>query len=285
MRILVTGGTGFIGSYLVNRLIELGHNVVIMDSNEKKNRNENAEFVKGDIRDAFDVRKAMQGCEIVYHLAAIADVRAGDDLMYAVNFLGAKNVFEVAKSKNAKVVFASSAAVYGNGRIPNKEQDDCNPVSQYGKSKLRAERYLQQLMAEHFILRLFNVYGPGGRSVINIFAKNIINFQDIVVYGNGNQARDYVYISDIVDAFILGLSNTGLYNVGTGSEYSLTYLIDFMHETTRCKPTVKFTLAQENDIGRSKADTTKIRELGWAPKIGLEEGIRLVLESCGWKPL
>lgn len=283
MKILVTGGNGFIGSYLVEALIELGHEIVIL-SNEENDKNPKATFIKGDIRDAYDVRKAMDGCGLVYHLAALSDLRnANDDDVYAVNFLGAKNVFEVAKQKNAKVIFASSAAVYGNSQVPNKETSECKPVSQYGKSKLRAERYLQALVPEHFIVRLFNVYGPKGHSFINTLCKKMPNFEDIIVYGNGMQTRDYVYVTDVVNALLLGINNTGLYNVGTGQDYAVVKLVDTIHEITRCKPSIKFTLPQANEIARSRADITKITELRWQPTTTLEEGLKAVLEASGWK--
>ena len=261
MKILVTGGNGFIGSYLVEALLDLGHEIVVL-ANDEKNKNEKTTFIKGDIRDAYDVRKTMDGCGLVYHLAAIVDLRAAnDDDIYAVNFLGSKNVFEVAKQKNVKVVFASSAAVYGNGRVPNKETDECKPISQYGKSKLRAERYLQATVPEHFILRFFNVYGTKGHSFINTLCKKIPNFEDIIVNGNGMQTRDYVYVTDVVNALLLGINNTGLYNVGTGQDCTVVKLIDTIHEITRCKPNMKFTPPLKNEITRSRADITKISNI------------------------
>ncbi len=285
MKILVTGGTGFIGSHLTKKLIELGHEVVILADAENI-KTEGAAFIKGDVRDGYDVRKAMQGCEAVFHLAAVTDARnLNEDAIYATNFLGSKNVFEVAKSKNTKIVFTSTAAVYGNSQVPNKETDECKPVSQYGKSKLRAERYLQNLTENHFIVRMFNVYGARGHSFVNTACKKITNYEDILVYGNGLQTRDYVNVSDAVDALLLGFENTGLYNVGTGQDWSVTKLIDIIYETTRCKPTVKFTTPNKNDIARSKADISRIRSLGWEPKISLEEGVSLVLEQQGFKKL
>lgn len=290
MKILVTGGCGFIGTHLVNKLIELQHDVVVMDnlSNSKKEKiNEKAAFVQGDVRDADDVRKAMKDCSAVFHLAAIADVRSGDDLVYATNFLGAKNVFETAKSKKAKIIFTSSAAVYGNKPLPHRETGETEPLSQYGKSKLRAERYLLQGFSQdsYFIVRLFNVYGPGSVSAVNRFCKKIANFDDVIVFGNGLQTRDYVYVSDVVDSLVLGLTNSGLYNVGTGQDVSTTSLIDMIHNMTRCKPSIKTTAPNPGEIARSKADITKIKSLGWEPKIGLEQGLELVLESVGYKKM
>lgn len=286
MKILITGGNGFIGGALVEALTDLGHEVVVFSDVDKGEKNpKKASFIKGDIRDEIQVRKAMEGCGAVYHLAAITDVRASnDDEIYAINFLGAKNVFDIAKQKNIKIVFTSTAAVYGNGPVPNKEEQECKPLSQYGKSKLRAERYLQSITENHFILRLFNVYGPEGHSFINILCRKIPNFEDIEVYGSGMQTRDFVYISDVVNALLLGLNNTGLYNVGTGSETAVTKLIDSIHETTRCKPNIKNVEPQPNDIARSRADISKISQLKWEPTVSIEEGLKIVLKASGWKP-
>jgi UDP-glucose 4-epimerase len=291
MKVLVTGGCGFIGTQLVNKLTELGHEVVVLDnlSAGKRDRiSEKAVLIQGDVRDADDVRRAMKDCSAVFHLAAIADARAGaDDAVYANNFLGAKNVFEVARAKGARVVFTSSAAVYGNTSIPNKEGGACEPVSQYGKSKLRAEKYLvQQIPADScFIARLFNVYGPHAASSVNSFCKKITNYQDAIVFGSGLQTRDYVYVTDVVDALVLGLEKSGTYNVGTGQDTSTLSLIELIHNATRCKPNIKFTVPNPGEIGRSRADITKISSLGWSPKVSIQDGVHLVLESIGYKNL
>src|SRR3989338_4689420 len=141
MKILVTGGAGFIGRHLVKRLQEKGHTVTIYDnfSNSKKD-GLNTTVIEGDIRDAGDVQRAMKDTEVVFHLAAISNARDTDeDAMYNTNFMGSKNVFEAAKAAGAKVIFTSSAAVYGDNKLA-KETDECKPINQYGKSKLRAER-------------------------------------------------------------------------------------------------------------------------------------------------
>ncbi|MCX6815924.1 MAG: NAD-dependent epimerase/dehydratase family protein [Candidatus Aenigmarchaeota archaeon] len=289
MKVLVTGGAGFIGTLLVNKLVEMGHEVVVLDNlakGKRENVNEKAVFIGGDVRDGMDVRKAMDGCAVVFHLAAISDVAGDEDAIYKTNFLGSKNVFEVAKAKNAKIIFASSAAVYGNIDVPHRETAECKPLSQYGKSKLRSEKYLETLGMNYSILRLFNVYGPKGGGVINKFAKQIIDYKDVVINGNGMQTRDYVFVEDVVDAFIFAMNNNvDLCNVGTGRETSLSTVVDFIHNTTRCKPTVKFTVQRSGEIFRSKADTKKMTELGWEPKIQLEDGIKMILDSYGWKPI
>lgn len=280
MKILVTGGAGFIGRNLVNRLLHGGHSVVVYDnfSNSKNVNLGEAKIIEGDVRDVADVQRAMKDIEAVFHLAAMSDSREADeDAMYNINFIGSKNVFEAAKSTGAKVLFASSAAVYGDTKLA-KETDECKPINQYGKSKLRAEKICPE---NTFIARLFNVYGPGGNSVINKFCKLIPNYEDVAIHGHGTQTRDFIYIDDIVNALVMGLNMNGIYNIGTGKETSLLGVIDIIHEMTKSKPNVKF-LPAINEIQRSKADINKISETEWYPKVELVDGIRHVLESQGF---
>ena len=275
MKILVTGGCGFIGSHLVDKLIELDHDVVVLDnlsSGKKKNMNPKATFVYGDIRDIEDVNRAMRNCNIVFHLAAITDARSDADDIYKVNYLGSSNVFRIAEKKKAKVIFTSSAAVYGNAI--EKEDSYCEPISQYGKSKLKAEKLCPN---DAFIIRLFNAYGPRGNSVINKFCKKMPKYDDITVFGNGLQTRDYIYISDVINALLLGLDNTGLYNVGTGVETSVMDIIEIIRITTRNKPHMKFTTPNKNEVKRSKADISKIKKLKWKPEMDIVYGIRELL--------
>ena len=208
--ILVTGGAGFIGSHLVKKLQKAGNDVRVLDdlSSGKKENVQGAEFIRGDVKSEIDVSKAVKGCEYVFHLAALIDARDMGDDVFKVNFLGSKNVFAAAQRHGAKVIFTSSAAVYGEGTAG--EESSLKPLNDYGKSKAKAEK----LLKSGFIARLFNVYGPGGKSVINRFVKGICAGNgDITIYGTGLQTRDYVYVDDVVDALMLGMSNEGVYNV------------------------------------------------------------------------
>lgn len=276
MNVLVTGGAGFIGSHLVNRLIENGIGVVVLDNlstGKKENLNPKAKFIKGDILEAITINNAIKGCSFVFHLASC--IIEDTDVDYKINYLGAKNVFEIAASNNAKVIFASSAAVYGNAKVPHSESMECKPLSQYGKSKLKAEK---SLPSTSLIARIFNCYGPLGNGVVNIFCDKISEYKEIKVFGTGMQTRDFVYVSDVVDALMLGIENSGTYNVGNGVETSISDVIDIIHKMSRAKPTVRFELPK-NEAQRSRADITKIKSIGWKPKITIDEGIKLTLQS------
>ena len=169
MKILVTGGTGFIGAHLVDKLIELGHDVIVISNKEPKRKNKKTKYAKGDITKKGDVEKAMIGCSVVFHLASLIDARSSDQKeMQRVNILGSKNVFSPATKNKCKIIFTSSAAVYGDSKT--KEDSRCKPISDYGRSKLEAEKLLDK---NSFIVRLFNVYGPGGKGAVNIFCENI----------------------------------------------------------------------------------------------------------------
>lgn len=288
MRILVTGGAGFIGSHLVDKLIDNGNEVTVLDnlvSGKREWVNKKARFISGDIRDPVTVSTAMEGCEAVFHLAAITDARSADeDAIYQVNYLGSENVFKLAKSKGCKVIFTSSAAVYGE-KLPCTEGTKCEPISQYGKSKLKAEALLQKLAGDPFIVRLFNCYGSRSKSVVNKFCEKIPDYKEITVYGSGMQTRDFIHVTDVVSALMLGLDRSGLYNVGTSIETSVLQLIDIIKNVTKSKPNTKFTSPIDGEIRRSRAETEKIKSAGWDARISLEDGIRSLLADMGWKPV
>ena len=279
MNILVTGGAGFIGRHLVSKLLSLGHAVTIYDNfSTSKKSSTPAKIIEGDIKDAPDVERVMRGMQAVFHLAAISDLRADENLIYNTNFIGSKNVFEAAKQAGAKVVFTSSSAVYGETKLA-KESDECHPANQYGKSKLRAEKIAPE---KSFIARLFNVYGPEGHGVMNNFCRLVPKYKDVTVFGHGTQTRDFIYVDDVVNALIAGLQLEGVYNIGTGKETSLLEVIDIIHAMTKAKPSIKFTPAIQGDVQRSKADISKIQQTEWFPKVELSEGIRKILVGDGF---
>jgi len=227
MKILVTGGCGFIGTHLVNELVEKGHEVVVLDnllSGKKERLNSKAEFILGDIRNKDDVIKAMDDCSVVFHLAALTDLRtATDDMIKEVN---------------------------------------------------HTEKYCKE---NSFIARLFNVYGQYGKSFVNTLCEKIPSGKDIIVYGDGSKTRDYIHVDDVVSALLLGLEHNGIYNVGTGKETSVMDLIKVVEKMIDKKAIIRFAPENKSEIKNSRADITKIRKLGWGPKITLEEGIRRIL--------
>ena len=255
-------------------LVEKGYEVVVIDnllSGKKERLNSKAEFILGDIRNKDDVIKAMDDCSVVFHLAALTDLRtATDDMIKEVNLLGSKNVLSAAKDTGAKVIFPSSAAVYGN----EVATEECKPLSYYGKNKLDTEKYCKE---NSFIARLFNVYGQYGKSFVNTLCEKIPSGKDIIVYGDGSKTRDYIHVDDVVSALLLGLEHNGIYNVGTGKETSVMDLIKVVEKMIDKKAIIRFAPENKSEIKNSRADITKIRKLGWGPKITLEEGIRRIL--------
>lgn len=272
---LVTGGAGFIGSHLVRKLLSLGNEVRVLDdlSSGRIENVKGAEFIRGDVRSESDCRKAAKGCECIFHLAALTDLRESGDKIFQVNFIGSKNVFAAAEKEGAKVIFTSSAAVYGNG--PTLESSPVAPITDYGKSKAKAEKILKS----GFVARLFNVYGPGGKSVINKFSKGICSEEQITLYGNGLQTRDYVHVNDVVNALLLGMEKEGIYNVGTGIETGLLNAITMIEQSCGRKVSIKFNAPKEGEIQRSKASINKMKGIGWKPSIKLGAGIAALAKT------
>lgn len=289
MNILVTGGVGFIGSYLVERLIKDGHSVVILDdlSNGKKERvNKDAKFVLGDVRKKEDVNKAIEeigSCDVIFHLAARPDVQSSiidPETDYSISVDGTKNIVDVCENNRARLIFTSSAAVYGDvrpERLPIREDEKKNPISPYGKNKLRAENTCKGLH-DFFIARPFNVYGPKGIGVVNKFCMLIKQGKELPMFNDGTNTRDYVHVNDVVDALLLGLKYNGIYNIGSGKETSLNEIIEIISRLAKKNVRKKF-LPPVNEIKRSVADITKIKKIGWKPKISLENGIKSILDS------
>lgn len=282
MKVLVTGGAGFVGSHLVDALVQY-HEVVVLDNFSAGRAewvNPRAKLVEGDILDKDDIARAIFGCRAVFHLAAQTDVRKSiedPDYDYGVNFSGAKNVFEEAKFVGAKVIFASSAAVYGDAPVPVKEDDATNPISQYGWNKLQAERIAP---AGTFIARMFNVYGPRGKSVVNAFCENIKKGREVVINGTGLQTRDIIYVGDVVDALILGLNHTGVYNIGTGKEITVLALLHMVESVVGKPAKICYGPGIRGEISRSQADISRaVRELKWEPKTPRRRGIELTAAS------
>jgi len=300
MKILVTGGAGFIGSWIVDRLINQGDEVVIVDNlstGEEKNINKSAKFYKLDIQDPkIEDIFQQEKIDIVNHHAAQIDVRksVSEPIFDAnINVLGGINLLQLCiKYKIKKFIFASSGGtVYGEQKFyPATEDHPTQPISPYGINKLTIEHYLWYYYMvynlKYIVLRYANIYGPrqdpwGEAGVVAIFINKILHNQQPIINGDGNQTRDYTYIDDVVEANMLAMNSdiTGVFNVGTGIETSVNKLFYMILDTMKANVKEVHCPPKEGEIIRSCLDYTRIKEtLGWQPKIKLEEGIRQTVE-------
>ena len=296
MKVLVTGGAGFIGSHVVDRLVEEGHHVVVVDnlsSGKRKNVNRAANLYKLDIQSGRIERVFRnERPNVVIHLAAQISVRRSvEDPVFdaQVNVLGTMNVLQQAVRHGArKVVFSSSGgAIYGEQETyPAPESHATKPLSPYGISKLCGENYLsyfQRISGIQVVsLRYANVYGPrqdpeGEAGVVAIFIQKMLNNEQPIINGNGRQTRDFVFVDDVAEANLaaLGQDSQGVYNVGTGAETSINELFRMLASLmgSACKEV--HGPAKSGEQMRSVIDPSKIRqELGWDPKAELTDGLK-----------
>ena len=309
MKALVTGGAGFIGSTLVDRLLADGHEVVVVDdfsSGSDANLTE-AEAAAGDrltvhrvdIRDEAVVQVVVDAApEVVFHLAAQADVRvsvARPTYDASINVIGLLNVLEGARQAGTrKVVFASSGGtIYGEpdpSVLPIDESNPELPIAPYGVAKKVGTDYLRAYEAVHGLdwtsLALANVYGPrqdphGEAGVVAIFAGLLLEGKPCTVFGTGEQTRDYVYVHDVVDAFArAATAGSGeLFNIGTGQETSVNALYQAMADAAGVTDPPTYAPARPGELDRSALDAGKAqRELGWSPQVTLEEGVTTTID-------
>jgi len=300
MRILVTGGAGFIGSNIVDALVNLGHNVFIVDNlltGKKENINPNAVFYEVDITDKKMLESIFKETrpEIVFHAAAQIDVRKSVEnpqFDAEVNIIGSINVFELSVRYGVKrIIFSSTGgALYGEPKIlPAKEDSPIEPLSPYGVSKFAPEQYLNYFNRlygiERVILRYGNVYGSrqdplGEAGVIAIFTGRTLNDLQPVIYGDGNQTRDYIFVEDVVRANILAIEGKGgIYNIGTGIETSVNDLVKMFSEILNKHIEPVYAPPRKGEVQRIALDTSKAKkELGFTPKFSLEEGLKRTVD-------
>ncbi len=296
MKILVTGGAGFIASHIVDAYIHLGHDVTVLDNlstGRKTNINPGANFVQLDIRDAEALKAlfAREKFNVVNHHAAQMDVRrsVADPVFDAsVNILGVLTLLEeCVKAGVSKFIFASSGgAIYGEqDYFPADEQHPTRPISPYGVAKLATEQYLFYYRAVYGLdsvnLRYANVYGPrqnpeGEAGVVAIFTSRMLAGTPAIVNGEGTQTRDYVFVGDVVRANVLALDCKGsnVFNIGTGKESDVNTLFRILKKETGSSCEEQHGPAKKGEQLRSVLDHSKISSaLGWKPTVTLEKGL------------
>jgi UDP-glucose 4-epimerase len=297
MKILVTGGAGFIASHIADSYVKLGHKVVIIDnlsSGKKEFLNPKAIFYKADIRDYNQIKKIFikENPEVINHHAAQISVRDSvtNPIIDAnINIIGLLNILDLSVIyKVKKIIFASSGGVvYGDAKIiPTAESYvPLVPLSPYGVSKLTSEYYLNFFQNSYSIsyiaLRYSNVYGPrqnphGEAGVVAIFSKKIINNEIPIINGNGNQTRDYVYVKDVVEANknALELNISGSFNIGTSIETNVNQIFQKIKQIAKTDLDPIYGPAKKGEQKRSCLDTTlSNKKLKWSPKYYLEEGL------------
>lgn len=300
---LVTGGCGFIGSHLADALIARGDRVRILDNlstGRRENMPPSAELTVGDIKDLATVRKCIDGVDGVFHLAAIASVdQARRDWLgcHAVNLTGAINVFEAARSRAARVVYASSAAIYGdNEATPLSEGHVPQPINAYGADKLGCELHGRVATLMHGVptvgLRLFNVFGPRQdphspySGVISIFFDRLRQNRPIEIFGDGSNVRDFIAVADVVEFFIAAMSASGaageVFNVCTGHGTTILGLVDAIAAVLGVRPELRFGPPRPGDIQVSIGDPTRaVRGLGRKARFSLHEGLARLSGTVG----
>lgn len=295
-KILITGGAGFIGSNLVDRLIKEKYKVIVIDNlstGKKENLNKKAKFYQIDIcsskiSEVFKKEKP----EIVYHFAAQMNIRKSvEDPLFdsRINILGSLNILQNSiKFKIKKFIFASSGgAIYGNAKkIPISENYNTLPISPYGIAKLTVENYLKFYKENYNLnfvsLRFANVYGPrqnpkGEAGIVSIFIDNFLKNKNSIIFGNGKQTRDFIFVEDVVDACFKILNYSGkenIFNIGTGVETSVNELYYIIIKILKSKIKPKYVAPKKGELMRNCLDISKIKkELNWKPKIFLKEGL------------
>lgn len=290
---VVTGGAGFIGSHITETLLQMGHQVTVIDSLRtgfKKNlKGMNVRFFKEDIRNVKRVEKIIANAECVFHLAALVSV--SESLLkikecIEINSLGTINILEAArKNLKCKVVLSSSAANYGNNPIlPKVETMLPAPMTPYAITKLDGEYYLKMYLDHYHLqtasLRYFNVFGPRQNpksayaAAVPIFINNALKNEPIIIYGDGLQTRDFIYVKDVVSANILASKKGNeTYNVALGHSTSILELAQKIIEITNSKSEIQFLQERAGDIKHSKANPSKFNQLGFKPKYSIAEAL------------
>ncbi len=302
MNVLVTGGAGFIGSHLVDALVEKGYGVIVVDnlsSGKVSNLNSYALFYEQSVEDEEMMERifSLHKPEYVFHLAAQASVAVSvrePSRDAKVNILGSLVLLEKSVKYGAKkFIFSSTGgAIYGEEVkvFPTPETEIPKPVSPYGIAKLCVEKYLEFFAREYGLkytsLRYSNVYGPrqdpyGEAGVVAIFVERMLKDEPVLIYGDGEYVRDYVYVKDVVEANLLAMErgDNEVFNIGTGRGTTVNELFRMLKELTGYRRDPVYAPPRKGDVRKSVLDCRKAKEiLGWEPKVSLEEGLAMTVE-------
>ncbi len=303
-RVLVTGGAGFIGSNIAEALLEKGYEVRVLDNESTGNRKNlsglaGLEFLRGDIKDMETVSKAMEGIDFVLHQAALPSVsRSVENPLETngVNVEGSLNVLEAARKRDVeRIVYASSSSVYGDTEIlPKREDMEPKPLSPYAASKVAMEYYFSVFNNVYGIkaigLRYFNVYGPRQNpeseyaAVVPRFIKAVLSGERPVIYGDGEQTRDFTYVKDVVQANLLAMNAKGIghevFNIARGERISINRLLEMICNIAGRDVSPEHREPRKGDIRDSLADISKAKErIGYSPEYDIEKGLR---ETVDW---
>lgn len=300
MKILITGGAGFIGSHIAEFYQDRAEEIRVLD-NLRTGYRHNLDglrhtFIEGSITDRDLVRKAVEGVDYVFHMAALVSVpesmaKPGDCV--DINVRGLLNVLEEASSAGVKkLVFASSAAIYGdNPTVPKLETMLPEPKSPYAITKLDGEYYLGMFQNEGMLetasIRFFNVFGPrqdpkgAYAAAVPIFIEKALRGEDITVFGDGGQTRDFIYVKDIVQALSFAVETpgiTGVFNAGYGGQITINDLADGLIKAAGSASKVVHVAERAGDVRHSRASADKLLAAGWLPQHRLEDGLAYTLE-------
>lgn len=313
MKTIVTGGCGFIGSHLVEQLLNEGHKVIIIDNLstgcllniEHLEENNKLQFVRADVADYNNIEPCFKGADLVFHLAALADIVPSIEqpLKYhQSNVNGTISVLEASRKNNVKrFIYAASSSCYGiPDNYPTPETADIRPQYPYAITKNLGEQYVMYWHQIYNLaatsLRFFNVYGPRSRTsgtygaVFGVFLAQKLNNKPFTVVGNGTQTRDFTFVTDIANACIMSAKNDKvigeIINVGSGNTYSVNRLVELLGGEVTYIP------KRPGEPECTFADISKIRKiLGWKPRVSFEEGVKIMLENIDywreaplWKP-
>jgi UDP-glucose 4-epimerase len=309
VRVLITGGAGFIGSHLADRLVAERHDVIVLDNEStgvRANVPEAAKYIKGDVSRIADLDEAFAaGLDAVCHIAGqVSLIRSYTDpaIDLRTNVAGTLNVLQQClKHRVPRLLYASSMQAYGNTTVlPTPEDTRCEPASYYGITKYAAERYVRATAERPDLgfelnvtcFRMYNVYGPRQavdnpyQGVLGIFVGNVLRREPITIFGDGEQSRDFVYIDDVVRAWAGALCNPasygGVFNLGSGRQLAIKELARIIGQTVGGTPEypIVYKPTRPGELRHVEADISRARSvLGWQPGISLERGL---VEAARW---